>query len=165
MCKRPKKAKKGPAELCTQHYKQHTWDKDEGYLRQVKHGGKWAGVWPTQAKIAKELERMGYKVDQEVRPLWATSLKGVLLPFDIALPELQVLLEYQGEQHSEYIRYFFRSKKRWRAYLLRQARKKRLVKENGWYLVEISHKDKPIDGWVIWERIRAVLDAEGVEYE
>ena len=151
--------KKGGVSLCARHSSIFLWDEKEGYLRQRKHGGKWEGIWPSQASVAKMIEQVGYKVDQEVRPLWALGDKGALLPYYMAVPELKVLVEYQGEQHYHRVRLFFKTKALWAAFLQRQKLKKELAKQNGWQLVEITYKDKPLTHTKVMKKIKEALDA------
>jgi hypothetical protein len=148
-----KLTKKGPVYLCEKHAKRYVWDKDNEYLRQKNWGGKWDFIWPTQGSLARAIRKLGYKVDQEVMPLWAKSRKNVLMPFDMAIPEIKVLVEYQGEQHTKQIKVFFRRRNLWKAYLRRQSRKRRLAKENGWRVVEFTPEDKPFRGRTIRDKL------------
>jgi hypothetical protein len=143
-CGAPSSLSRGELSLCEEHHKRNVWDPEGGYLRQVKCGGKWEGIWPSQAGVAKLLEQVGFCVDQEVRPLWAKSPTGVLLPYDMAVSELKLLIEYQGKQHYQWEKYFFKNKERWNAYVRRQALKKLLARSAGWFLVEVSYKEQPL---------------------
>ena len=157
VCKYWKTLKKtGPLYLCKKngHLKRYIWDVENQYYRQKKWGGKWKNIWPTQASLARALEKLGYKVDQEVMPIWSESKKGVLMPFDMAIPELKVLIEYQGEQHEKRIKPWFRTKARWITYVNRQKFKQNLAKQNGWVIVEFRPEDKPFKGALIVERLR-----------
>lgn len=154
VCKYWRNLKKtGPVYLCNKHRRRYVWDGDYDYLRQKKRGGKWYKIWESQSDLVKSLEKLGHRVDQEVRPLWAVSKKGVLLPYDMSLPEMKVLIEYQGEQHREEVRFFFESRRKWIAYLLRQKLKKKLARENGWRLIEFYPEDKPFTGKKVAEKL------------
>jgi hypothetical protein len=146
--------KKGPVYLCKRHTKRYIWDRENEYLRQKNRGGKWERIWPSQGDLAKAISRLGYKVDQEVMPLWSQSKKGVLMPFDIAIPEIKVLIEYQGEQHDKQVKFFFKRKNTWLAYIGRQTLKRDLAEKNGWKVIEFRPEDKPFTG----KRIRDRLD-------
>ena len=143
----------GPVALCLKHANRYMWDSENEYLRQKKRGGKWHYIWESQTNLAKAIEKIGYRVDSEVMPLWAVSKKGVLMPFDIAIPELNVLVEYQGEQHRKQISFFFKSSKAWMAYIRRQEKKKKLAIKNGWKLIEFTKEDQPFDGREIKRRL------------
>ncbi len=145
--------KVGPVTLCLKHANRYMWDSEHQYLRQKKRGGKWHYIWESQAKLAKAIEKIGYKVDSEVMPLWSKSKKKVLMPFDMAIPELKVLVEYQGEQHQKRINFFFKSATSWKAYIMRQEKKKSLAAKNGWTLVEFTPEDQPFDGREIKRRL------------
>lgn len=163
VCKRQADNKKGKVRLCDKHLDRYTWDKDNDYLRQVKYGGKWDGIWPSQAKIAKILEKLGYVVDQEVRFRWCVSTKGVLLPYDIVIPEIKTIIEYQGIQHFEQTRYFFKRKDQWEKYLKRQITKKKLAVERGWIYVEITYKED-ITPSSVHNKIKQAHEAVGRQF-
>jgi len=161
VCKSWKGLKRnGPVQLCEKHDSRYIWDKEHNYLRQKNRGGKWDKIWPTQGNLARAIRKIGYEVDQEVMPLWSVSKKGALMPFDIAIPELMILVEYQGEQHQEQIKFFFRNKNLWKAYLKRQKLKRDLAEQNGWTVVEFTPDDKPFRGKEIKSKLMSALDGD-----
>jgi len=87
------------------------------------------------------------------RPLWAVSDKGVLLEYDIYVPSKNLLIEYNGRQHYEYVRFFHKSKKRFKAQQDRDALKSCLAQEHGLELL-IFRYDEPILKDYVFSRLR-----------
>jgi len=153
ICARTATGKVGKVELCARHTEGVVWDKDYAYLRQSKRNGKWEGIWPTQRSIVRLLEQIGYRVDQEVMFTWGITQKGVMTPYDIVVPEMNLIIEYQGEQHYAYRKFLFKNRDQWRGYMVRQRYKKKLADDSEWSFVEISYKDKPLTHTKILELI------------
>jgi hypothetical protein len=135
--------------LCKEHEGLYIWDKEQGYLRRRKRGGpglpnKWKKIWPSQGKLQRILEgSLGLKVDHEVGFLDLLSPKGALLRWDMCIPSLKVLVEFDGEQHKKHILFFFKKKKDWKYYLECQEIKRRWAEDAGWTIIRFSHEDLP----------------------
>jgi hypothetical protein len=76
-------------------------------------------------------------------PLWAESVKQVLLEFDIYIKTKKILIEYNGRQHYEYVPFFHGKKINFLQQKRRDSRKRRLAKKQGTSLIVIKY-DEPI---------------------
>jgi len=83
-----------------------------------------------------------HRIYQNIRPLWAESDKGRLLEYDICIPDLKVLIEYDGRQHSEYVKIFHKNKRNFQNQLKRDVKKTSIASRMGWKLIRFNHKDK-----------------------
>lgn len=72
------------------------------------------------------------------------------LRFDFYLPELNLVIEFQGKQHYEYIPFFHRTKKNYLNCQMRDLRKKEYCKEHKINYLEISYLEQ--------ENISYILD-------
>ncbi len=87
------------------------------------------------------------RVMRNVHPLWALSEKGVLLEFDIAIPDQNILVEYNGIQHYKYPNFFHKTKKEFQKLRKHDKLKKKLAKDNGWdfYIFKYTDYIDPIN--------------------
>lgn len=72
------------------------------------------------------------------------DLKGMrngLLSYDFYLPEYNLLIEYQGEQHEKFIKGFYKTKEDFERQLEHDKRKKEYAKDNNIKLLEIWYYD------------------------
>lgn len=108
----------------------------------------------SEIKLTKILEsHFGAKnVVTSYRPLWAESVKGSLLEYDIYVPSKNLLIEYNGRQHYHYTRIFHRSKAAFRAQRRRDRRKERLAKKNGFKFIVFRY-DEPMFEDYIFDKI------------
>lgn len=97
----------------------------------------------TEIKLTKILEDIFGKtsVVTAFHPSWAISTRGVLLEFDIFIPDKKLLIEYNGEQHYKFSRFFHKKAINYLMQLQRDKRKKKLAKEHGYKLIIFSYKD------------------------
>lgn len=90
-------------------------------------------------KIYKE-----YHIYEEVGFPDLYSDKGSLLRFDTMIPELGLLIEYQGRGHFEFIKYIHRTKKAYKRLLLHDQMKRDYIENSSYTLVEFTYKE-PVD--------------------
>jgi len=69
------------------------------------------------------------------------GINNGLLSYDFYLPQYNLLIEYQGEQHEKYIPGFYKSKKDFKRQLEHDRRKKEYAKNNNINLLEIWYWD------------------------
>lgn len=69
------------------------------------------------------------------------GLGGCHLSYDFFLPELNVLIEFQGKQHEKYIKGFHHKKESFDKQLEHDKRKREYAKNNCIYLLEIWYYD------------------------
>lgn len=143
--------------LCQTHKELYVLDKRiNGYrLRKNKNGTKTRYTLKKyhrhEINLTKIIERF-YGPKQVItgyRPLWATSKKGSLLEFDVAVPSKRILIEYNGEQHYEFISIFHRTKTRFIEQQRRDKRKARLAKKNNYTLVVFKFDEPLFEDYVI----------------
>lgn len=85
------------------------------------------------------------------------GLKNGLLSYDFFLPDCNLLIEYQGEQHEKYIKGFHKSKKDFEKQLEHDKRKKEYAKNNNINLLEIWYYD--------FENIEEILEKEVLNFD
>ena len=90
----------------------------------------------TERLARKAIERV---FNKEFPSTWPKFLNGLQL--DCYNEELGIALEYQGEQHFKYVKYFHGSVKEFKKQLERDKRKKELCEENDIFLIYLTHKD------------------------
>jgi len=69
------------------------------------------------------------------------GLGGGLLSYDFYLPQYNLLIEYQGEQHERYIKYFHKSIEDFEKQVEHDRRKKEYAQQNGYNFLEIWYWD------------------------
>lgn len=112
-----------------------------------------------EEKIANILTKMNINYEKEKS---FQDLNNGNLRFDFYLPELQILIEYQGEQHYKAID-FFGGQKRFKEQQSRDNLKREYCKEKNYSLIEIPYWDyqnidetyllKIIKGDIKWKNI------------
>jgi hypothetical protein len=80
------------------------------------------------------------------------GLGGGLLSYDFYLPEYNLFIEYQGEQHGKYISGFHKSKKEFKKQQEHDKRKKKYAEQHNIKLLEIWHWD--------FDNIKDILNKE-----
>ena len=84
------------------------------------------------------------------------SYKGQRLFFDFYLPTLNVYVEVQGIQHTEFNKHFHQSAASFRAAKKRDRLKEEWCQDNGFTLVQINYDEVPIDPAELLRRIAEV---------
>lgn len=93
-------------------------------------------------KIMEDLYGKG-NVVTSYHPQWAISAKNVLLEYDICVPNRRILIEYNGEQHYKWTKFFYHTKKEFSAQKRRDKYKLKVAKLNGYKLIVFKY-DEPI---------------------
>ena len=83
------------------------------------------------------------------------------LELDCFDPELRIAVEYNGIQHYKYIPYFYKNKEAFLNQKYRDDMKRRICRENGILLIEVSHEIKLED---IKKYIENELRRNGVKF-
>lgn len=144
--------------LCRRHNKLYVWDsKLQGYrLKKRNTGSRYtqSDYHKTETKLVKLVEKIYGKsnVVTSFHPVWAQSPKKVLYEYDIYIPSENMLIEYNGRQHYEYVKFFHRKIANFNRQVYRDRLKKQLAINNGYDLVIIKY-DEPITKEYIKERI------------
>ena len=144
--------------LCSLHSEKYIWDsKLQGFrLKKRLLGSRYTGAkyHSTEIKLTIILEDIFGKseVVTAFHPIWAESTKGVLLEYDIFIPERNLLIEYNGEQHYKFSRFFHKKAINYLTQLQRDKRKKKLAEKNGYRLVIIKYTD-PVTRHFIYDKI------------
>ena len=81
-------------------------------------------------------------------PSWGISRRNGLLRFDIAVPKLKLLLDYNGPQHYEVDGRYVRNRKELREQKSRDRQKVALSKKANWIYIVVSYKEEISDKWV-----------------
>lgn len=63
-----------------------------------------------------------------------------MFEYDFYLPELNILIEFHGRQHFEFVHYFHRTEDNFLAQKERDMIKRQLAKELKYKLIELDHK-------------------------
>jgi len=80
-------------------------------------------------------------VYRNVHPLWAFSMKHVLMEYDIAIPTENLLIEYDGIQHFKYPNFFHKTKEAFNEQVKRDKLKTKLAKDSGSELIRFNYLD------------------------
>jgi hypothetical protein len=135
--------------LCSEHALLYRWDAGiNGFrLRKRNTGSRYTtkDYHKSEIELTKIIEQVyGFEnVLTSYRPLWAKSTKGVLLEFDIFIKSKNILIEYNGRQHYEYVPFFHKSYKIFEDQKKRDKRKKKLAIKNEMKLIVFKY-DEPI---------------------
>ena len=93
--------------------------------------------------ILKILRGLGERALFEVYFPWCREGQDrVRLPFDIVLPDKKVIIEYDGRQHYEHVKFFHKTKKAFHDAQKRDKVKERLAKKHGFTVVRIRYDEK-----------------------
>jgi len=164
-CKICLKLAKSDDTLCKVHKKVYLLDdKLDGYrLRKCKNGSSTRYIQKKYHKheisLTKVIERFygPSKVVTGYHPLWAISVKGALLEFDIFIPEKNLLIEYNGIQHYQYTAIFHKTRTRFLLQKRRDSRKARLAKKHKYNLVIFKY-DEPLSEDYVINKIERFLN-------
>lgn len=88
------------------------------------------------------VETISYLLDkpfEKIRPDWLKSKSGFNLELDGYNEELKLGVEYQGEQHYNFHKYFHRTKKNFEEYKKRDQEKLNLCGQQGVRLIEVPY--------------------------
>lgn len=141
--------------LCLIHNKIYVWDKSINGFRLKKRT---AGSRYTQAeyhkneiKLTKILEKLYGKknIITSYHPIWALSKKKVLYEFDIYIKTKDVLIEYNGIQHYQYVSFFHQTKTKFLEQKKRDKIKNKLVKKNGKKLIVFKYNEPIFKDYII----------------
>lgn len=141
--------KDGKNGLCSFHEIYYKWDSSiSGFrLKKRNNGSRYTEVefHNNEIKLTKIIEDVyGQKnTVTSYHPIWAESRKKVLLEYDVYIKNKNVLIEYNGRQHYEYVSFFHKTKKQYKQQRSRDTRKKRLAKKQGVQLIVFKF-DEPI---------------------
>lgn len=101
-----------------------------------------------RSKLEKELKRKllyrfnGLLILENKRPDWLTSTHGERLELDFYLPNLDLAIEIQGEQHYKFIPYFHQEEQNFTDQLRRDNEKRIICDKAGIDLIEITSYDE-----------------------
>lgn len=103
-----------------------------------------------EIKLTKIVEELFGKnnVITEYHPVWAVSPKIVLYEFDIHVKGTNLLIEYNGQQHYKFTKFFHKTRKRFEEQLLRDAYKALLAESKGFELEIFSYEEPIIKDYV-----------------
>lgn len=136
-------------DLCFIHKKDYMWDSSiNGYrLKKRNRGSRYTAqrYHSTEIQLTKILERIFHEcnVHTSYRPIWAKSPKGVLYEFDIFIQEFNLLIEYNGRQHYEYVPFFHKEYNKFEEQQRNDKIKTKMAKDEGYKLM-IFKSDEPI---------------------
>lgn len=141
--------------LCTKHKKLYMWDSSiQAYrLKKRYHGSRYTNKEYHKSEI--ELTRIIEKyygsnnVYTSVHPIWAETDKGVLYEFDILIKNKNILVEYNGRQHYQFVKFFQRTKKRFKEQQKRDKLKYKLAKENNYTVFTFKYNEPLFKDYVI----------------
>lgn len=143
--------RRGKDGLCYAHEASYMWDSSiQGFrLKKRNTGSRYtkSDFHKTEIKLTKILEQH-YGTENVVtsyHPLWAVSKKDVLYEFDIYIKSKDILIEYDGRQHYEYVKFIQKKYKNFLAQKSRDKRKAKLAKKQGKTLILFRY-DEPIFG-------------------
>ena len=144
--------------LCDRHNKSYIWDSAlKGYRLKKKNTGSrytQADYHKTETIMVKLIEQLYGRpnVVTSFHPEWALSSKGVLLEYDIHIVGTNILIEYNGRQHYEYVKFFHKKICNFKKQINRDILKQKLAIVHGYRLIIIKH-DEPITKQYIRKRI------------
>ena len=163
ICLKP--AKNGD-ELCEAHKRVYVLDeKINGYRLKKKENGTSTRYvrkkyHSHEISLTKIIEKFyGPKeVITGYHPLWAVSKKGALLEFDIYIPSKNLLIEYNGQQHYQFIACFHKNKTRFVEQQRRDRKKQKLAKKNNYKLIIFKYDEPLFEDYVINKIQQALLN-------
>lgn len=148
---------------CAPYSKKETWWKcpdgiHEDYPRLISNSNIYDFRCPGCQFSKGEKRINNYLIDNQITYIpqkefeGLVGLKGGLLSYDSYLPNYNLLVEYQGEQHERYIPGFHKSKKDFLKQVEHDKRKKEYAQSNNIKLLEIWYWD--------YENIGSILSKE-----
>ena len=141
--------------LCAHHAKSYIWDSSiQGFrLKKRSLGSRYTQeeFHKSEIQLTKLIEQYygAENVITSYHPIWAESNKKVLLEFDIYIKSKNILIEYNGRQHYEYVPFFHGTKKAFNEQKKRDNRKKRLAKKQGIELIVFKYTEPIFKDYVI----------------
>ena len=139
--------KNSKTKLCKKHDKTYVWDsKLQGYrLKKRNTGSRYtqANFHKTETNLVKLIEHLygKSKVCTSFHPKWALSPKNVLYEYDIYVPSENLLIEYNGRQHYEFVPFFHKTTVRFKRQQQRDKLKSQLAESHGYRLVTFKYTD------------------------
>jgi len=113
------------------------------------HRGKFVYIprWDLYAARAnRKISRQQTVLFRTIRDLFhKKTYQEVIFPFsgrsrfDIVVPELNLIVEFDGAQHFKYIKFFSKSKARWEEYKENDEQKEECAKKQGYIVVRFSY--------------------------
>jgi len=100
------------------------------------------------------------RVFEEVGFTNLVSDKGSMLRFDIMIPDIPLLCEYNGRGHYHYIRIMHRRRSAFQRLLKHDRRKIEYTRSMGIPFLVISHLDNPGNPSWIMDRIACLLESQ-----
>ena len=147
--------KDGAKGLCSYHKILYKWDSAiQGFrLKKKNRGSRYTkdSFHKNEIKLTKILEQVyGSKnVITSYHPIWAESVKKVLLEYDIYIKTRNILIEYNGRQHYEYVPFFHSSYKEFLQQKRRDSKKKWLARKQGVQLIIIKYNEPIFKDYII----------------
>ncbi len=154
LCNRNSKTK-----LCRKHNRTYVWDsKLQGFrLKKRNTGSRYtqANFHKAETNLVKLIEHIygKSKVYTSYHPKWALSPKNVLYEYDIYVPSENLLIEYNGRQHYEFVPFFHKTMVRFKRQQQRDKLKSQLAETHGCRLVTFKH-DEPITKNFVTNKVR-----------
>lgn len=151
-----RKAKNGD-ELCGRHKKVFLLDSSINGYRLKKRGNGSSTRYIKKKHHSHEIELTKIiesfygpnEVVTSYHPLWAVSLKGALLEYDIYVPSQNLLIEYNGIQHYKYTPFFHKTKVRFIAQQKRDKLKQNLARIQGHTLVTVRYDEPLVEDYIL----------------
>lgn len=75
----------------------------------------------------------------KINYVWQYRPSGLRMAYDFFLPEYDLLIEFDGKQHFEYVDYFFRTQDKFQRQQELDEKKKQFAEKNGLDLLRIPH--------------------------
>jgi hypothetical protein len=141
--------------LCPTHKKLYKWEASiQGFrLKKKNQGSRYtqSDYHKNEIILTKLLEKYYGKknIITSYHPIWALSKKNVLYEFDIYIKNKDVLIEYNGEQHYEFVPFFQKTKSKFKEQVQRDKRKSRLAKKNGKKLIVFKYDEPIFEDYII----------------
>lgn len=107
-------------------------------------------VSKAQRSLFEDIRRWvsGAPVFQEVIFPWSIGPHGAGYRYDIAVPSLRLVVEYDSEMHFVYTKFFHKSMREFASMRLRDQIKDRMAKRAGWKLIRIQ-EGSPEGGLIV----------------
>jgi hypothetical protein len=90
----------------------------------------------------------GGPVYQEVIFPWSIGGHGAGYRFDIVVPHLRMIVEYDSLMHREFNKFFHKTRAQFHAMLLRDQVKDKMAKQAGWKLIRVA-EGSPEGGLIV----------------
>lgn len=134
-------------DLCGYHLSEYMFDKRiSGYrLKKRNRGTRYSGnkFHATETNLIKILEKKfgKEKIVVSYRPLWAKSAKNVLYEFDVHIVGTNILIEYNGIQHYEFVPFFHKTISSFEEQQKRDEHKKQLAIDNNFEIIVFKYTE------------------------